>query len=96
MSPDGSKVAYSVFPDSIYMIPTSGGEATLLVPPQGKSGAQIYGWTPDGRKIVYWFGSPTRSVLLDPETRRPTDLIASPKQEYSWSGIVSGSTLGCV
>ncbi len=78
VSPDGSRVAYGVFPNSIYLIPPSGGEASLLVRPQGTFSSQIYGWTPDGKRIVYWTGKPIRFALLDPETRRSTDLVAHP------------------
>jgi Tol biopolymer transport system component len=62
-------------------MPSSGGEATLLVPPQGKFSTQIYAWTPDGKKIVYWWGNPIRFGLLNPETRQSTELIAHGKYD---------------
>ncbi len=81
VSPDGSKVAYGVFPDRLYLMPSGGGESTLLVPPQGKYSAQVYAWTSDGQRIVYWWGNPIRWGLLDPQTRQTTDLIAHPKYD---------------
>jgi Tol biopolymer transport system component/tRNA A-37 threonylcarbamoyl transferase component Bud32 len=81
VSPDGSKVAYGVFPDSIYLLPSSGGESELLVPPQGKFSTQPYAWTSDGKKMVYWLGKPIRFALLDPGTRQSTDLLAHPKYD---------------
>jgi len=58
-----------------------GGESSLLVPPQGKYSAQVYAWTSDGKRIVYWWGNPIRWGLLDPQTRQTTDLIAHPKYD---------------
>jgi serine/threonine protein kinase len=89
VSPDGSKVAYSVFPDGIYLMSSSGGEVTRLVSPQGKFGTQVYAWTSDGKKIVYWWGKPIRFGLLDPETRQSTDLIASPKYDIHGAELSS-------
>jgi eukaryotic-like serine/threonine-protein kinase len=79
VSPDGSHVAYSVFPAGVYLMSSSGGESTLLIPPQGKFSTQIYAWTPDGKRIVYWWGEPIRYGLLDPQTRQSTELIAHSK-----------------
>jgi Tol biopolymer transport system component len=78
VSPDGSKVAYGVA-NGIYIMSSSGGESAVLVPPQGKLAAEIYAWTPDGKRIVCWSGNPIRFALLDPPTRRSAELIAHPK-----------------
>lgn len=74
-------MAYSILPDSVYVMPSTGGESTLLIPPQGKSSTQIYAWTSDGKKIVYWSGKPTRFGLLDPQTKQLTELFGHPKYD---------------
>ncbi len=78
VSPDGSRVAYFVDPDSIYLVSSSGGEAELLMRTPGSG--SILGWTPDGGKILYRTGQPLRSwFLLDPKTRQSTVLLSHPK-----------------
>jgi dipeptidyl aminopeptidase/acylaminoacyl peptidase len=62
-------------------MPARGGEATLVMPPQGKFSTQIYAWTPDSKKIVYWWGNPVRFGLLDPQTRQSAELIAHSKYD---------------
>jgi Tol biopolymer transport system component len=81
VSPDGSQIAYSAFPDSIYVMPSNGGESALLIPPNGKYSAQVYSWTADSKKIVYWRGKPICFELLDPRTRQSTPLISHPKYD---------------
>ena len=79
ISPDGAQVAYSVLPSGLYVVPSSGGESTLLA--EGDLSLAIYAWTPDGRKIVYWTGKPIRFALLDPVTRQTTELMAHAKYD---------------
>ena len=55
---------------------SSGGEATKLLDPAG--GVTIYGWSADGKRIVYWDGSPVRFSLFDLETRQTSVLISHP------------------
>jgi dipeptidyl aminopeptidase/acylaminoacyl peptidase len=82
VSPDVSQIAYSAFPNSMYVMPSAGGEATRLVTPgEQVTQRQIREWTADGTRIVYWYGNPARFALLDPETRGSTDLIAHPKMD---------------
>jgi len=55
---------------------SSGGEATKLLDPAG--GVTIYGWSADGKKIVYWNGTPIRFSAFDLETRQNSELISHP------------------
>ena len=80
ISPDGKTVAYSAN-NNIYLIPSAGGESELLLRSPDNSNLQIYSWTPDGKKIVYWYGKPIRFALLDPVTRQSTDLISHPTRD---------------
>ena len=80
-SPDGSQVGYSVFGErAIYIVPGTGGDATRLLNDGGVSTA-IYGWSPDGKKIVYWSGQPVRFSLLDIASRQTTVLLSHPKMD---------------
>jgi eukaryotic-like serine/threonine-protein kinase len=79
VSPDGSRVAYGVFPNAIHLAPASGGESVELVRSEGNVSTQIYGWTSDGKSIVYWTGQPIRFFLLDPVTGKSRELISHPK-----------------
>jgi Tol biopolymer transport system component len=85
VSPDGSQVAYTVAPDSFYLIPAAGGEAELMMRTTG-SASSMYAWTPDGTKIVYWTGQPISWFLLDPKTRQSTPLLSHPR--YSIHNVV--------
>lgn len=79
VSPDGTRLAYSVFPDSISVMSTSGGESTALISKKDGLSTQIVGWTPDSRKIVHWFGEPIRYALLDPDSRQSTVFLQHPR-----------------
>jgi len=79
ISPDGARVAYSLFPDSIYLMPAKGGEPVQLVAPGEKGSTSVFGWTPDSRKIIYWYGSPIRFAFLDPDTRQSSVFLQHPK-----------------
>ncbi|MBL8291162.1 MAG: PD40 domain-containing protein [Bryobacterales bacterium] len=76
LSPDGTRLAYSVLPDSLFVMPSGGGEVIRLISPEQKLSLQAFGWTPDGRKIVYWHGKPIRYALFDPETRQSSDFLS--------------------
>lgn len=80
ISPDGKTIAYSLA-NSLYLIPSGGGESELLMRIPDNSGMLIYSWTPDGKKIVYWYGTPIRFALLDPVTKQSTDFLSNPKQD---------------
>jgi serine/threonine protein kinase len=79
ISPDGTKVAYGPDPFSLgplFLMASSGGEATKLLDQEG--GVRIYGWSADGKKIVYWHGAPVRFSVFDLETRQTSELISHP------------------
>ena len=79
VSPDGAKVAYSLFnpdPGPLFLKDSSGGQVTKLLDPAG--GVIIYGWSADGKRIVYWDGSPIRFSLFDLETSQASVLISHP------------------
>lgn len=81
MSPDGTKVAYSVgsqvtMRGALFLMDSTGGEATKLLDPPG--GLTIYGWSADGKHIVYYDGSPIRFSIFDLETRQTWKLISHP------------------
>jgi Tol biopolymer transport system component len=79
MSPDGTKVAYVTQHNKVgplFLMESSGGEATKLLDPPG--GVMIYGWSADGKRIVYWHGTPIRFSVLDLETRQSRELISHP------------------
>jgi eukaryotic-like serine/threonine-protein kinase len=78
-SPDGSQVAYFDFKErAIYLMSTRGGDASVLLRTKDNL-LSIYGWSPDGKKIVYWDGQPTRFSLLDVTTRQSALLISHPQ-----------------
>ena len=75
MSPDGTKVAYVTGGRGpLFLMESSGGEATKLLDPPG--GVAIYGWSADGKRIVYWHGAPVRFSVFDLETRQSWELIS--------------------
>ncbi len=79
ISPDGAKVAYTVGnppPGPLFLMDSSGGEATKLLDPAG--GVTIFGWSADGKWIVYWDGTPLRFSMFDLETRQTSELISHP------------------
>jgi len=75
ISPDGAKVAYAVGPPGpLFLMDSSGGEATKSLDPPG--GVNIFGWSADGKRIVYWDGAPIRFSVFDLETRQTSELIS--------------------
>ncbi len=79
ISPDGTKVAYvagTMGLGPLFLMASSGGEATKLLDQEG--GVRIYGWSPDGKKVVYWHGAPVRFSVFDLETRQTSELISHP------------------
>jgi len=77
ISPDGTKVAYTaVGRGPLFLMDSSGGEATKLFDPEG--GVMIFGWSADGKKIVYWNGTPVRFSVFDLDTRQSSELISHP------------------
>jgi Tol biopolymer transport system component len=90
ISPDGSQVAYTVAPDSFYLIPAAGGEAELMMRTTGSASASsMYGWTPDGKRIVYYTGQPASWFLLDPKTRQSTPLISLHRDSGIGNAVLS-------
>ena len=86
VSPDGTKVAYTNYfqrpPAGVFLLDAKGGQATTLIEP--KASSQAYGWTSDGKDIVFWHGSPVRFSLLNVSTRQQTTLLSHPN--YSIEG----------
>ncbi len=77
MSPDGTKVAYVTRGRGpLFLMESAGGEATKLLDPPG--GVAVYGWSADGKRIVYWHGAPIRFSVFDLEARQSRDLISHP------------------
>jgi hypothetical protein len=67
---------------------SAGGAATKLlgfpsqtILPGTFPAAQIYGWTPDSRQIVYWHGQPIRFSLLEVSTGISRPLISHPHRD---------------
>jgi Tol biopolymer transport system component len=79
ISPDGSTVAYNprnlVRETDIYLAPTSGGESRKLCDTCGL----IYNWTPDGKRVLFRSGSPSRFSAIDAATGQQRVILAHPK-----------------
>lgn len=58
----------------LFLMDSSGGEATKLLDPAG--GVTLYGWSADGKRIVYYDGSPIRFSVFDLETQQTWELIS--------------------
>jgi Tol biopolymer transport system component len=83
LSPDGSRVAYSstvprAGEGGLYVLDAAGGEAKTLIEPSER--VTVYGWSPDGEKVVFWDGSPTRFSVASWRTGRRSVLISHAKQ----------------
>jgi len=80
LAPDGAKLAYSTSQSAtrgaLFMMDSSGGEAAKLLDPPG--GVTIYGWSADGKRIVYWDGTPVRFSVFDLEKHQASELISHP------------------
>jgi len=63
----------------LFLMNSSGGEATKLLDWEGAASiSSIYGWSADGKRIVYWDGTPIRFSVFDLETRQAWVLISHP------------------
>ena len=74
ITPDGSKVAYSSWEAQnpvIYVLPVGAAAAEKLCD------GQPYGWSPDGRRVLYYWGQGHRSI--DVVTRQRVDVIRHEK-----------------
>jgi Tol biopolymer transport system component len=61
---------------------SSGGEATKLLDwGGGASISSIYGWSADGKRIVYWDRTPIRFSVFDVETHQASVLISHPSYD---------------
>jgi len=80
ISPDGTKVAYmttDVGGGPLFVKDSSGGEVTKLL--DRADGVMIYGWSGNGKQILYWHGAPARFSALDLETHKTSVLISHPR-----------------
>jgi Tol biopolymer transport system component len=80
VSPDGSKVAYSIFArngSAIYLMDSTGGQALKLV--DLNTGGAIYSWTADSNSLVYYRNAPIRWYLFDVRTGKEEEMISHPK-----------------
>lgn len=78
ITPDGSKVTYGVRETqkvSIYVVAASGGMAEKVCEDCGLP----LDWSPDGQKILFYWGEPVRYTAIDPASRQRHDVIHHPK-----------------
>ncbi len=80
ISPDGTVVAYNLSAQNeketvIYLVSSSGGDSRKLCDTCG----MIYGWAPDGKRIIYRSGNPMRFSTVEVATGRQTVILAHPK-----------------
>jgi eukaryotic-like serine/threonine-protein kinase len=91
LSPDGSKMLF-IGPDGLYLMPTLGGQARMLVPhPVGWGN-----WSPDGTRIVYTAVDTIFTQALDQPARTPVatgPALHSPvwSQDGVWIAFVQGN-----
>jgi len=86
ISPDGSKVTYSVEEDrkvSIYIIEITSTPDGIVYPRLPERVCENCGrpldWSPDSARILFWWGSPIRFSSLDLRTRQRVDVITHPE-----------------
>jgi Tol biopolymer transport system component len=84
MSPDGTKVAYSLFAPThaggeIYLMDSSGGEAQKLLG-QMEQPVSIFGWTADGAQLVLYRLSPIRWFTFDLRSHQEKELLFEPQR----------------
>jgi hypothetical protein len=91
ISPDRNTVAYgpnvssvNENPFLIFLIPSVGGESRKLCDTCGL----IYGWTPDGKKILFRSGNPIKFSTVDFTSGQP-QVVLAPK--YDIHGVAFGS-----
>ncbi|MBL8221784.1 MAG: protein kinase [Bryobacterales bacterium] len=94
VSPDGTKLAYGPstgMANGVHLMESAGGQPRLLV--KFEKGGQIYGWSSDGRFLVYYRTSPIRFYRMDLQTEKETELIshaamdvhgAEPSPDNAW------------
>jgi Tol biopolymer transport system component len=81
VSPDGSKVAYTVLENqkmAVYLMPLSGSIDSQKI--CADCGLPV-SWTPDGKSLIYARDHPIRWFLLDAESGRSTALLQHPKYD---------------
>ena len=79
ISPDGSKVVYTLFADGktqLYEAAATGGSPRRLC---DNCDAVPLGWSPNGFEIVYWYGQPIRFGLLNVESGERHPILQHPE-----------------
>jgi Tol biopolymer transport system component len=64
---------------------TAGGQVASLI--DAKQDVNLYGWTNDGKKLVFWNGRPIRYWTFDLVSRAIAELISHPKHDIHGAEI---------
>ena len=76
LSPDGSRVAFSNS-KGLYLLDSGGGQPKALIETAERLVA--YGWSPDGKRVIFWHGSPVQFSTVEWRTGKRKVLISHPK-----------------
>ncbi|MBS1826759.1 MAG: PD40 domain-containing protein [Acidobacteria bacterium] len=79
VSPDGARIAYGAVGNGLFLMETAGGQSRRLV--KFDKGGQVYGWTADGKSVIFYRTSPTRFFTIEPDTGREQELLSHPTLE---------------
>ena len=74
LSPDGGRVAFGDR-HQFYTMPSSGGVGTMVC---ADCGSNVVGWSPDGRKLLFYRGNPIRHATVDLATGEKRDVVWHP------------------
>ncbi|MBS1826760.1 MAG: serine/threonine-protein kinase [Acidobacteria bacterium] len=82
VSPDGTKIAYGTAANTglaygIFLMETSGGQSRRLV--NFEKGGQIYGWTADGKSLIFYRTAPIRFFKMNVDTGEEQEILSHPK-----------------
>jgi Tol biopolymer transport system component len=82
ISPDGSRVVFRRVEDGsqhLYLLRFTGGPEKLLC----EDCPGLLNWTPDSRKVIYYWGEPARSATIDVDTGEKRDIVSYPGETAS-------------